>query len=250
MHHQKLFSDKSELYKTARPTYPPELYKCLSSLAPSNKLAWDCACGSGQAAIGLAKLFSSVYASDISVEQIKAAKAHPNIHYQVGPTEQCDLANESCDLVCVAQALHWFDLDDFWPEVLRVLKPKGIFSAWGYNWPVLDGELAQIFNDLILGPIETYWAPQNKLLWNHFKDIDFPFSTIQVSKPTMEAVWDLNEFFNFIHTFSAVRRCIDGMGGEFMEWAYRKAREVWKMPQEKRVVAFDFVLYVGCKKGW
>ncbi|WP_445361712.1 methyltransferase domain-containing protein [Microbulbifer sp. EKSA005] len=53
-------------------------------MAPSNKLAWDCACGSGQAAIGLAKLFSSVYATDISAEQIKAAKAHPKIHYQVG----------------------------------------------------------------------------------------------------------------------------------------------------------------------
>jgi len=34
--------------------------------------------------------------------------------------------------VIVAQALHWFDLDQFWVEVNRVLQ-GGVFAAWGYT---------------------------------------------------------------------------------------------------------------------
>jgi len=248
MDHHKLFSDKSDLYESSRPTYPSELYDYLSSISPSNELVWDCACGNGQAAIDLADRFESVYATDVSKEQIENAKQHPKINYDVSASEECALQNGSCDLICVAQALHWFDYDAFWPEALRVLKPGGIFSAWGYNWPILEEELDSIFKADILNVVEPYWAPHNKLIWNHYRGVNFPFEEVEAPKPIMEIHWNLDEFFNFIHTFSATRRCIDANGNRFFEQAYTKAKKVWGNPEVRKTMVFDFVLYVGKKK--
>lgn len=248
MKHHKLFSDKSDLYASSRPNYPLELYEYLSSISPSNELAWDCACGNGQAAIDLARRFESVYATDVSKEQIENAKQHPRINYVVAPSEQCALHNESCDLISVAQALHWFDFNAFWPEVLRVLKPEGIFAAWGYNWPILEEKLDRVFKTDILEVVKPYWAQHNKLIWDHYKEVDFPFEVIKAPKPVMKTHWTLDEFFHFIHTFSATRRCIDAIGDQFFKQAYANSKIVWGNPEIRKTIAFDFVLYVGRKK--
>lgn len=160
MHHHKLFSDKSSLYESSRPTYPESVYKYLAGLAPEQGLAWDCACGNGQAANGLADHFEQVFASDVSAEQIASAKPHPQINYTVSPSEKTILEDSNCDLVCVAQALHWFDYELFWPEVKRVLKPGGVFAVLGYNWPSVNAEVDAAIESSIMAIIEPYWAPQ------------------------------------------------------------------------------------------
>jgi len=52
-----LFSDKSDLYATARPQYPSSLYEFLASCVNPRERVWDCGTGSGQAAITLANIF-------------------------------------------------------------------------------------------------------------------------------------------------------------------------------------------------
>ena len=47
------FSDHADRYEAFRPTYPDALFAYLATLAPSHDLAWDCATGNGQAALGL-----------------------------------------------------------------------------------------------------------------------------------------------------------------------------------------------------
>lgn len=90
--------------------------------------------GNGQAAEALAPHFKSVHATDASAKQIAEARPIANIRYAVEPADLCSLKNNSADLVTVAQALHWFAHDNFYAEVKRVLKPGGIFAAWGV-WP-------------------------------------------------------------------------------------------------------------------
>lgn len=248
MNHHLLFSDKSDLYESARPIYPPELFKYIASLTPSQSLAWDSACGSGQAAIGLVEYFDKVYATDISKEQIKNAKKHPRIDYAVSPSEKTGLENESCDLVCVAQALHWFDHELFWPEVKRVLRPKGIFSVFGYNFPVVNEEIDRIMSAGLFKIIEPYWARQNQLLWNHYRDLEIPFKKIEPPEFQMKTEWNLNEYFNFIYTFSATRRCMDVIGSRFFNEAYEGVLKEWGRPEERKRVDLDFVFYVGVKK--
>jgi len=243
--YHKLFNSKSKLYETARPAYPEELFQHLSDVCSSRNRVWDCGCGNGQAAESLAKIFKKVSATDISEQQIRNAKLRKNIEYAVSSAEQTEFADNSFDLVCVAQALHWFHFETFWPEVTRVIKPNGVFSTWGYTWPSISPDLDRIFKELVLDKIEPYWAPQNRLLWDHYVDINFPFNKVDSPDFTMEVSWNINQFFDFIHTFSATRQCMKNQGTLFFETAFNTMSRVWGSAEEKRIVHLDFVFYAG-----
>ena len=244
MNNHSLFSDKSDLYARARPSYPEEIFNYLAGLCSETHLAWDCACGNGQAAINLAQQFDSVYASDVSPAQIGNAKKHPRVQYSVGTSEDVRFDDRSMDLICVAQALHWFDYERFWPQVLRLLKPNGIFCAFGYNLPSINTEIDTLIQKYILDVIDPFWAVQNQLLWNDYKDIDFPFTQIRQPEFSMTKAWSLAELFAFLHTFSATRRCMDSKGDSFFNKAYEKVEKSWSNPESKKIVSFELVFYV------
>lgn len=245
MKHHQFFNDKSALYESARPVYPPQLYQYLSEVCQSTDQAWDCACGNGQAAESLATLFDKVVATDVSEQQIKNAKVIDGVEFLVSPSEKTAFPDDTFDLVCVAQALHWFDFDAYWPEVKRVLKPDGVFAAWGYTWPSISVEIDAMVQAHILDVIEPYWAPQNKLLWDHYRAIDFPFKRLDAPEFTMAMDWDLNAFFNFIHTFSATRRCMEKEGVSFFEEAFEAIEKVWGDIDQRKKVNLDFTFYAG-----
>src|SRR5919204_639102 len=123
------FSKQAAGYAKFRPRYPQELFNYLGSIAPSRQLAWDCATGNGQAAVGLASVFEHVIATDASEKQIANAQSHEIIEYRVAPAENSGIGSETIDLIMVAQALHWFDLDRFYAEARRVLKFDGRLAA-------------------------------------------------------------------------------------------------------------------------
>ncbi|HEX4936896.1 MAG TPA: class I SAM-dependent methyltransferase, partial [Gemmatimonadaceae bacterium] len=128
-----LFSEHAATYVAARPEYPDELYRFVVGLAPGRELAWDCATGNGQAARDLARYFERVIATDASAAQIEHAAPVPNVEYRVATAESSGLADRSVQLVTVAQALHWLDLDAFYAEVRRVTVPGGVLAAWSYG---------------------------------------------------------------------------------------------------------------------
>jgi hypothetical protein len=64
------FSSPSKQYAPHRPRYPEAIHAYLASIAPGHSLAWDCGTGKGQAAIGLAKYFDQVHATDAIAAQI------------------------------------------------------------------------------------------------------------------------------------------------------------------------------------
>src|SRR4051794_24102231 len=121
-----LFSGHAALYARARPTYPDNLIAELAELARGSALAWDVGTGNGQAARLLARHFDRVHATDASPQQIAEAEPHPQIEFSAEPAERCSLPNGVCNLVLAAQALHWFDLESFYAEAQRVLRPGGL----------------------------------------------------------------------------------------------------------------------------
>ena len=64
------------------------------------------------------------------------------------------MPDDSCDVITVAQALHWFDLDSFYTEAKRILKRGGVLAVWAYNYlrvsPDIDAVLRS-FHDEIVG---------------------------------------------------------------------------------------------------
>src|SRR3989442_8961434 len=140
---QNHFSDAARAYATFRPRYPDALFAFLAAAVRRRDLAWDCAAGSGQAAIGLARHFSRVIASDASEAQIAHAMPHRAVEYRVGRAEQSGLAAGSVDLVTVAQGLHWLDPKAFYPEARRGLVPRGMVAAWCYGPLRIDPALGR-----------------------------------------------------------------------------------------------------------
>ena len=165
------FPGVAELYAASRPRYPEALFQTIAALAPATTSAWDCGTGNGQAALGLAAHFQTIYATDASAEQITQAAAHPRIEYRVAPAEDSGLTGESVDVVSVATALHWFDLERFYQEVRRVVRPQGLIAVYGYNWFYATPALDELTHRWLLEPIKDHWSPKIRLLWDHYLTI-------------------------------------------------------------------------------
>src|SRR5271165_5154222 len=111
------FSDHAHRYEACRPTYPDSRFAFLASLVPTHDLAWDCATGNGQAALGLTPHFRAIIATDASPQQLALASTHKQITYLVAPADRTPLPDGSVDLVTVASAFHWLDSPRFYGEV-------------------------------------------------------------------------------------------------------------------------------------
>lgn len=200
------FSSASDRYAAYRPDYPAALYDWLAGLCREHETAWDCATGSGQAALGLAAHFHRVIATDASAEQIHHAQPHPAIDYRVAPAEASTLDAASLDLVTVAQAAHWFDLPRFYAEVARVLKPGGVIALWGYGRMVLPGELDAPFLRFYAQTVGHYWPPERTIIEDAYRGLAFPFAEIAAPAFFIEVDWTLDRLLDYVSTWSAVKR--------------------------------------------
>lgn len=242
--HHKFFSDLTDLYASARPKYPPELFAFLFKHVPDFNFAWDCATGSGQAAISLAEKFNHVYASDVSSEQISQSFKHERITYSTQESENTNYDDNLFSLITVATALHWFDYSRFWTEVDRVLKPQGIFAAWTYTWFNVNDEVDSVIKNSLLDIIEPYWAPQHKICWNGYKDLEIPFTELQVPELTLENDWNLNELLAYLHTWSATRKCMTERGDQFFVDLKKSLLPVWGSEEIVKRVSMSLLLRV------
>jgi SAM-dependent methyltransferase len=201
-----LFSPLALRYSKFRPYYPDQLFDYLASLAPSHEMAWDCATGNGQAAVGLARHFQRVVATDPSIEQVSLATRHERIFYIIATAEHSCIENNSADLITVAQALHWFDLERFYAEAKRVLRPKGVLAAWSYGWAHVSSpvdEIVKYLHDDVLG---SYWLDENKVVDEGYLRMAFPFEEEDSPHLTMRACWNLDEMIGYLMTWSAAER--------------------------------------------
>jgi SAM-dependent methyltransferase len=199
------FSGNSADYAAYRPAYPAELFAWLATQVPGHAQAWDCATGSGQAALGLAPYFQSVVATDASADQIAQARPHARVSYRVAPAEASGLQAASADLVTVAQAAHWFDLPAFHAEVKRVLKPGGALAIWCYERLRIEPALDEVIEDFYGRQLDAYWPPERRHVEAGYRDMDFPYMELPVPAFAMEAAWNLDQLMGYFATWSAVK---------------------------------------------
>jgi len=226
-----LFSGHAKLYAAARPTYPDSLIAEIAALAPGRALAWDAGTGNGQSARLLAAHFDRVHATDASAQQIAQAEPHPAIHFAVEPAENCSLPDASCDLVLVAQALHWIDLDRFHAEVRRVLRPGGLLAAIGYGWFFVDPTVDELVGRTLLKSLEPKWAPGNWLLINGYRTIDMPGAEVRLTPAAVHLAWTREQLEAYVRSWSAVQK----LDGAFVEAAFAELTSVWRDDDERHV---------------
>jgi SAM-dependent methyltransferase len=240
------FSRQSADYAKFRPSYPQELFNYLGTIAPSRRLAWDCGTGNGQAAVGLASVFDRVIATDASDKQIVNAQSHERVEYRVSPAEDSGIQSGAVDLIMVAQALHWFDLDRFYAEARRVLTPDGVLAASAYNLLTIEPAIDDIVNRYYYEVVGPFWPPERKLV-EQFGDLRFPFHELDPPKFEMTAHWNLNHLFGYLRTWSSTQRFIVARGCDPLQQITDDLRNAWGDPTLTRKVTWPLVVRIGRK---
>jgi ubiquinone/menaquinone biosynthesis C-methylase UbiE len=241
------FSRLARQYSIYRPRYPRRLFSFLAGIAPEKDLAWDCGTGNGQAALQLAKHFQNVYATDASQEQIAQAAGHPRIEYKVEPAENVSLPSSSVDLVTAAVAVHWFNLDRFYQEVKRVLKPAGILVVWTYHLPQIAPAVDHVIEMYTRQVLGDFWPARIRYLDEKYKTLPFPFQEFEPPHFEIRARWDLNCLAGFLSSWSAVNRYIAQYGNHPMERIWEELQTAWGEGDRKRVITWVLYFRLGRK---
>jgi len=245
MNFEDHFSEGAKDYARFRPTYPTELFAFLASVAPGRQLAWDCGTGNGQAALSLASHFDHVVATDASAEQIAHAFPHERIEYRVEPSEAVSLPDGSTDLVTVAVAVHWFDLDRFYAEVHRVLRPGGVIAVWTYHLPSIatgiDAVIEKYYSEILSG----YWPEKILYLHERYRTLPFPFEEVDAPIYRMDSDWDLRSLGGFLNSWSATRRYKEVHGRNPLELIWDELSSFWVDPDAPLTISWPLHLRVG-----
>ncbi|MCB0700066.1 MAG: class I SAM-dependent methyltransferase [Chitinophagales bacterium] len=206
------FSNQAKAYAQFRPSYPSELFDFIYSRCNRFDKAWDCATGNGQAAIELAKRFEEVSATDISERQISLAEKAHNIDYRICPAHNTPFADDTFDLITVAQALHWFAIDEFYNEVKRVAKSGAFFAAWGYSLMRCNDEIDAIVDEFYTNVIGPYWDAERKHVDDEYSSLPFPFDEVEC--PTFHIKYNRSyeDLIGYFNSWSSVQHYINQKG--------------------------------------
>jgi len=240
------FSRLAPAYASCRPGYPDGLFDYLAEQVSRRDLAWDCAAGSGQATIPLARRFNRVIATDLSGSMLQQAPRHPAVEYRVAPAEASGLGVATADLVTVAQALHWLDTETFYAEAARVLVPGGVLAVWTYGTqyldePALDRVLRHFYADTV-GP---YWPPGRRHVEAGYRTISFPFPEMEPPEFAMQELWSLAQLLGYVGTWSATQLFREAVGHDPVGQLGEDLARYWGDPLACRRIRWPLSLRVG-----
>lgn len=242
------FDLQSDQYARYRPQYPDMLFRWLQAAVPGHQRAWDCATGTGQAAVQLSRLFNRVDACDINHSQLDAAEQAANIMYLECAVEHPPYGDAVFDLITVAQSLHWFDFQHFWPHVERTLKPGGVFAAWGYDWFQVSPEVDDAMR-FFRAVIEPFWSSCSQLLWDGYRDVNMPLPAITTPVYQIVMHWNLEQLLGYLHTWSATKLCMQSLGHHVLDDARQRLLSGWGDPAMVRRVNMPLHFIAGRKPG-
>ena len=180
-------------------------------------------------------------ATDPSREQIAAAEPHAHVEYRCEPAEASTLDTGSVDLAVAAQAAHWFDWPRYVAEVERVARPGALVALVSYGILIVEGdagrEIAHYYRDVV-GP---YWPPGRKHVENGYRDLAWPWPSVDAPAIAMTAQWTRDELVGYVTTWSATVKLIDKVGPAPFEEFRARLAAVW--PDEgSRTVTWPLTL--------
>ena len=86
-------------------------------------------------------------------------------------------ADSSVDLINCAASIHWYNLEDFYAEARRVLKPNGVLAVYCYSaHPLLDTpEATELVHQVANEDLVGYWNDNDQIVFNNYRSIELPF---------------------------------------------------------------------------
>lgn len=241
------FSYDSSKYTHYRPQYPDGLFEYLRTLLDDKKgLVLDCGAGSGQGTQGLSRYFAYVIATDLSFELLAQAPSLQNVLYVQSSAEHLAIRSRSLSLICVAQALHWFSLDNFYGEAKRVLKSNGVIAAWCYNQAIIEPSIDQVIRKVYQKMSSAQNPSQERqYLYEHYQTILFPFKRIITPFFNIEMSWNLIQLLGYISTWPSLLEFQKRFGVNLLNEVKEELFSAWGDPICQKQITWPLNLLVG-----
>ena len=225
----RFFGHDAGAYRARRPDYPDALFNWLAQIAPTRDFAWDCGTGTGQAAQKLAHYFCRVRATDADPRLLAQAARAPTIDYMHVSAEEATDLNAQVDLITGACSAHWFDLDRFYAQARRALKPNGVIALWTYNWPWTESPAVNaILEKLKTDIFGAYWGPESVYYFGRYKNLPFPFAEIEPPEFHVEIAHTSDELLDFLGTWSAPTKYKNATGVDPLALVREELASAWR----------------------
>ena len=156
--HASGFGDAAEHYATFRPRYPDAVFERLRAALTGPALrVVELGAGSGQATIGLARVFQHVDAVEPDARMLDRMPHLDNVAPINQSAEEAAFAPASIDAVVCATAFHWMDQPRVVALAARWLRPGGVFFPFLCGPFRVEGAGAEVFR-------------RHAALWGAYKD--------------------------------------------------------------------------------
>ena len=216
------------------------------ALAKDRTNCWDCGTGNGQVAAELARHFKHVFATDISEGQLRQAIPRDNIQYSISRAEKTGFPDNFFDLITIAQAIHWFDLNSFYTEARRVGKKDSLIAVWGYGLVRFENTIDKSLDHFYHRIIGPFWDEERKHIDYSYSTIPFPFEEIKLSKEYHIAKeFTLEEFAGYLSTWSAVKRYKEANDHDPVEQLRSEISAEWYKIGKKLSAKFPLFTRIG-----
>jgi ubiquinone/menaquinone biosynthesis C-methylase UbiE len=154
----EIWTGKASSYDRARPTPPPALLDLLTQVIgmPHPALVVDLGSGTGlsttiwgERAERVIGIEPNVDMRNRAIHNLESSPSAAQIEYREGVAHQTGLPDGCADIVTAAQAFHWMEPTETLAEIVRIMRPGGLFAAYDYDWPpTLHWELERVYQEV------------------------------------------------------------------------------------------------------
>ncbi|HXU25762.1 MAG TPA: methyltransferase domain-containing protein, partial [Bacteroidia bacterium] len=172
------------------------------------------------------------------------AKKLNNIIYSLQAAEKTNFPNNFFNLIIVAQAVHWFNFNQFYAEVNRTVKNNSLVVIIGYGQLQINKSVDTVLNHFYKNIIGSYWDKERKYIDENYKTIPFPFKELETPIFKNQYRWTLEQLIGYLNTWSAVQHYIKSNNKNPINLIYDNLKQSWGQAKT-HVVNFPLLLRVG-----
>lgn len=156
------------------------------------------------------------------------------------------LPDQSLDLITCSQCFHWFNFENFYAEVKRLLKPGGVLALITYIRPLIvhgDNEIRHLIRDTFTNPpLNEFVDEKLKIVDNGYADVVLPFNDVERKETTIHTSGVSGaQVIGYIRSWSSYARCAQRSQETVQQLVVEMERKI-KIKTAKEVTEEQFTL--------